>query len=149
MIWHLTILRIIVSTDYLKWRAMPDKNAGMYNVRHNVQRHLGQSVYKWRRCSKKKCCKLCGQVKFMDTMTKWPVQKHTEHHKTRSKQGRNRQKEITIFCVFRFFCFLFSIFNYFKDFSRKCWITALVRSMKIIGGLNQFPAAANLTLIQH
>jgi len=105
--------------------------------------------YKWRRCSKKKCCKQCGQVKFMGTMTKWPIQKHTEHHKTRSKQGRNRHKEITIFCVFRFFCFLFSIFNYLKDFSRKCWITALVRSMKIIGGLNQFSAAANLTLIQH
>jgi len=28
-------------------------------------------------------------------MTKWPVQKHTEHHKTRSKQGRNRHKEIS------------------------------------------------------
>jgi len=34
-------------------------------------------------------------------MTKWPVQKHTEHHKSRSKQGRNRHKEITIFCVLR------------------------------------------------
>ena len=33
------------------------------------------------------------------------------HHKTRSKQARNRHKEITIFCVFRFFCFLFSIFE--------------------------------------
>ena len=22
---------------------------------------------------KEKCCKLCGQVKFMGTMTKWPV----------------------------------------------------------------------------
>jgi len=36
----------------------------------------------------------------MGTMTKWPVQKHTEHHKTRSKQERNGHKEITIFCVF-------------------------------------------------
>jgi len=44
----------------------------------------------------------------MGTMTKWPVQKHTEHHKTRSKQRRNRHKEITIFCVFRFFWFLFN-----------------------------------------
>ena len=67
----------------------------------------------------------------MGTMTKWPVHKHTEHHKTRSKQRRNRHKEITIFCVFRFFWFLFSIFNYPKDFSRKCWITALVRSIKV------------------
>ena len=39
----------------------------------------------------KKCCKKCGQVKFMGTMTKWPVQKHTEHHKTRSKQRNNRR----------------------------------------------------------
>jgi len=75
--------------------------------------------------------------------------KHTEHHKTRSKQRRNRHREITIFCVFRFFWFLLSIFNYLKDFSRKCWITALVRSMKNIGGLNQFSAAANLTHSQH
>jgi len=62
-----------------------------------------QHLYKWKRCSKKKCCKQCGQVKFMGTMTKWPVQKHAEHHKTWSKQRRNRHKEITIFCVFRFF----------------------------------------------
>ena len=46
--------------------------------------------YKWKRCSKKKCRKQCGQVKFMGTMTKWPVQKHTEIHKTRSIQRRNR-----------------------------------------------------------
>ena len=39
---------------------------------------------------RKKCCKQCGQVKFMGTMTKWSVQKHTEHHKTRSIQRRNR-----------------------------------------------------------
>jgi len=32
---------------------------------------------------------------------------------------------------------------------RKCWVTALVRSMKNIGGLNQFSAAANITLSQH
>jgi len=40
-----------------------------------------------------------------------------------NKDATCRHKEITIFCVFRFFCFLFSIFNYLKDFSRKCWIT--------------------------
>ena len=46
-------------------------------------------------------------------------------------------KEITIFVFFGFFCvFLFLIFNYLKDFSKKCWITALVRSMKNIGGLS-------------
>jgi len=74
------------------------------NIWRHFQWHLKTKIeYKWKRCSKKKCCKQCGQVKFMGTMTKWPVQKHTEHHKTRSKQRRNRHKEITIFCVFRIF----------------------------------------------
>jgi len=41
-------------------------------------------------------------------MTKWPVQKHTEHHKTQSIQRRNRHLEITSFCVFGFFCFFFN-----------------------------------------
>ena len=40
--------------------------------------HLEQ--YKWKRCSNKKCCKQCAQVKFKGTMAKWPVQKHTEHN---------------------------------------------------------------------
>jgi len=45
---------------------------------------------KGRDVQRKKGCKQCGQVKLMGTMTKWPVQKHTEHHKTRSIQRRNR-----------------------------------------------------------
>jgi len=44
--------------------------------------------YKLKRCSKKECCKQCRYVKFMGTLTKWPVQKptqrktqkHVEHH---------------------------------------------------------------------
>jgi len=39
---------------------------------------------------KENMLKQCGQVKLMGTMTKWPVQKYTEHHKTRSIQRRNR-----------------------------------------------------------
>ena len=39
---------------------------------------------------KKQCCKQCEQVKFMGTMTKWPIRKQTEHHTTRSIQRRNR-----------------------------------------------------------
>jgi len=38
----------------------------------------------------------------MGTMTKCPVQKHTEHHKTRSIQTRKRYKEITFFVFFGF-----------------------------------------------
>jgi len=45
----------------------------------------------------------------MGTMTKWPVQKHTEHHKTRSIQRRNRHKEIIFF---EFSIFLIFLFNF-------------------------------------
>ena len=41
----------------------------------------------------KKCCKQCGQVKFMGTMTKWPVPKNTDHNKTRSIQRRKYKDE--------------------------------------------------------
>jgi len=54
----------------------------------------------------------------MGTMTKWPVQKHTEHHKTRSIQRRNRHKEITIFCVFRTYLSLRNTPICFKTDSR-------------------------------
>jgi len=82
-------------------------------------------VYKWKRCSKKKCCKQCGQGKFIGTMTKWPVQKHTEHNKTRSIQQTLRNN---YFCVFRIFLgFLFSIFNYLKDFSKRSWMHASMK----------------------
>ena len=59
------------------------KNASVYAPDLCVKTAV-EVQYKWKRCSKKKCCKQCGQVKFKGTMTKWPVQKHTEHHKTQS-----------------------------------------------------------------
>jgi len=37
--------------------------------------------YKIKRCSKKECCKQCSYVTFKGTMTKRPVQKHTDRHK--------------------------------------------------------------------
>jgi len=60
----------------------------LFNMTNITKKVFKQN--KWKRCSMKKCCKQCGQVKFMGTMTKWPVQKHTEHHKTRRIQRRNR-----------------------------------------------------------
>ena len=51
-------------------------------------------------------------------MTKWPVQKHTEHHKTRSKQRRNRHKEVTFFVFFDFSDFYFQ----FKECFESVWI---------------------------
>jgi len=81
----------------------------------------------------------------------WTSQVYGHHDKmARTKNTQNITKQVyTIFCVFRIFHFFISIFNYLKDFSKKCWITALVRSMKNLRGLNQISAAANLTLIQH
>jgi len=37
-----------------------------------------------------------------------------------------------------------NIDDFLNDFSKKCWVTALVRSMTFIGGSNQFTAIANL-----
>jgi len=55
----------------------------------------------------------------MGTMTKWPVQKHTEHYKTRSKQGRNRHKEKTIFLCFSIFLFFILNFPLLKGLLQK------------------------------
>jgi len=36
------------------------------------------------------------------------------------------------------FLFLSFINDYLNDFSKKCWVTALVQSMNFIRGFNQF-----------
>jgi len=44
-----------------------------------------------------------------------------------------------IFVCFGFFIFLFFlIYNFLYELSKKCWATALVRSMIFIGSLHQF-----------
>ena len=79
-----------------------------------------------------------------DKMVRTKTHRTSEYTKTQQTLRNN------YFVFFGFFWgVLFSIFNYLKDFSKKCWITALVRSMKNIGGLKQFSAAANLTLSKH
>ena len=62
--------------------------------------------YKSKRCSKKKCCKQCSNVKFKATMTKWPVHKQTH----RATQQHVEHKDATdikhiflsdfVFCCF-------------------------------------------------
>jgi len=49
---------------------------------------------------------------------------NTEYTKTQQTLRNN------FFCVFGFFWVFFSIFNYLKDFSKTCLITALVRLKK-------------------
>jgi len=105
------------------------------------------SKYKWKRCSKKKCCKQRGQVKLIGTMTKWHVQEHHKHGVYKDATYIKKK----LFLCFSDFSGFFYIFNFqlLKGLLQKCWITALVRSMKNIRGLKQFSAAANLTLSQH
>jgi len=77
-------------------------------------------------------------------MTKWPIQKQTHRttHKHVEHQGATDiQKKL----VLLFFILFIILLN---NFSNKCRVTALVRSMPFIGGLNQFKAIANLTLSQ-
>jgi len=70
--------------------------------------------------------------------------------KTRTTSWRNRHLEKLYVVFFGFFIFLFFfIYNLLNEFSKKCWVTALVRSITFIGILNQFSAIANLTLTQH
>jgi len=60
-------------------------------------------------------------------------------YKTHRTSKNTKYTKNFFFVFYRFlWIFLFSIFNYLQDFSKKCWITALARSMKNIGGLNHF-----------
>jgi len=85
----------------------------------------------------------------------WQNGPYKNKHKGRHKNSYSIMTQQTFrkhiflcFSDFSFFIFFF-IDNFIKEFSKKCWVTALVRSMTFIGGLNQFNAIANLTLSQH
>jgi len=97
--------------------------------------------YKLKRCSNKECCKQCRYVKFKCTMTKWPVQKLTQGTTQKLLQHHDatdiKTNYIFVLFWFLFFYFLF-IDNFLNELSKKCWATALVRSMTFIGSLNQF-----------
>jgi len=74
-------------------------------------------------------------VKFKGTMTKWPVQKPT--HRTTQKHVEHydvtdRKNYVFVFFGLLFFI-LFFIYNFLNEFSKKCWVTALVRSITFIG----------------
>ena len=95
------------------------------------------SQYKLKRCSNKECCKQCRYVMFKGTMTKWPVQKPAQGttqknpHNIMTQQTPRKHNYIVVF--FGFFCFYFLfIDNFLKEFSKKCWATALVRSKFIL-----------------
>jgi len=78
-------------------------------------------------------------VKLKGTMTKWPVQKPT--HRTTQKHVEHydvTDRKKLFVCVFRIFIFLIFFYNFLNEFSKKCWVTALVRSITFIGSLNKF-----------
>jgi len=57
---------------------------------------------------------------------------HTEQHRnTKNTKMQQTFKKILFFVLFGFFfCF---IYNFLNDFSKKCWVSALVQSMTFIG----------------
>jgi len=63
--------------------------------------------------------------------------KHLQHH-----DAIDIKKKTIFFVFFGFvffiFFFFFLIYNFLNEFSKKCEVTALVRSMTFIGSLNQF-----------
>ena len=67
--------------------------------------------------------------------TKTNTQNDTKHlHHDATDIQKNY---IFVFSCFYFFYFLF-IDNFLHEFSNKCWVTALTRSMTLIGSFNQF-----------
>ena len=66
--------------------------------------------------------------------TKTNTQNDTETRRT-PWRIRHLEKNYFVLC---FFLFLFFIYNILNDFSKKCPVTALVRSMTFIVSLNQF-----------
>jgi len=76
--------------------------------------------------------------------TKTNTQNNTKTHRTPLRNIHSEKN--LLFVLFGFFY----IYNYWNDFFKKVWVTALVRSMTSVGSLNQFFAIiANLTLSQH
>jgi len=71
-------------------------------------------------------------------VTKSPVQKQT--HRTAKKNTEHQDAtDIQNKLFFSdFIIFVYFIYDFLNDISKKCRITALVRSMTFIGGLNQF-----------
>ena len=94
--------------------------------------------YKLKKYSNKECCKQCRYVMFKDTMTKWRVQKLIQETTQKLLQHHDvTDIQKNYIFVFSDFYFLF-IDNFLNEFSKKCWVTALVRSMTFIGSLNHF-----------
>ena len=57
---------------------------------------------------------------------------HTEQHKTRRTPRRSRHLEKNLVLVFFWFFYFLFIYNVLNYFFKKCWDTALVRSMTFI-----------------
>jgi len=64
--------------------------------------------------------------------------KHSEQHKHTQNPKMQQTFRVNYFLCFSDFSILFCINDVLNDFSKKCWVTALVRSITLIGHLNQF-----------
>ena len=97
-----------------------------------TQLYLYRNIYyKLKRSSKK--TNVVNNVDMSSFKAPWQndpyTETHTEQYKTRRTPRRNIHSEKNYFwCVFSDFYSIF-IYNSLNDFSKKCWVTAFVRSM--------------------
>jgi len=67
--------------------------------------------------------------------TKTNTQNNTKTRRTPWRNIHLEKNYFLCFSDFSFFFFFFFIYNFLNDFSKKCWVTALERSMTFIGDL--------------
>jgi len=106
----------------------------------------------WKRSYTYVCLMLKMKLKFLNVCTVmvfyvflcrsvcWFLYGHKGRHKNSYNimtQQTFRKHIFLCFSDFSVFLFFLLIISFFF-FSKKCWVTALVRSMTFIGGLNQF-----------
>jgi len=72
--------------------------------------------------------------------------KHKEQHKHQDAIDIQINYFFISSILLSFFC---GIYNFLNDLSTKCWVTASVRSMTFIRGLNQFSAITTLHLLKN
>ena len=112
------------------------------SIQHNLNNVIKSLHHKyninWRDVQRKN---VVNNVDMSSFRAPWQIGPYTETYTDQDKVHQETtymyiQKKTTILLCFPvFFCFIYNILN---DFSKKCCVTALVRSMAFIGGLNQF-----------
>ena len=96
----------------------------------------------WRDVQRKN---IVNNVDMSSLRTPWQNGPYKNQHTERHKNTKNTMTQQTLRKCYWFVFFGF-LYNFLNEFSKKCWVTALIRSMTFIGSFNQVYAIANLTL---